>query len=80
MVELAAHLEALAKALELYEDDPYSPDTASAVDEASMFDYPDAYAAGIPELLAVVALALDEDGFRFIPVARVLCAAVQEGI
>lgn len=80
MSNLEEKIAALAAALQAYENDPYDSDTASAVDEAAMFDYSETYAAGIPELLEVVALSLDEDGVRFIPAARVLCAAVQGGL
>lgn len=77
----------LAETLAAYENEPYNPDAAEAVDvvaetlrglaEAEDPEHPNTGA--VLALLAVVQLSLDEDGFRFIPAARVLCAAVQGG-
>lgn len=87
MTQIKRQLEDLAATLAAYEKHPYDSETAVAVDCSAL------ETRGMAEqladdlttksetlaLLAVVQLALDEDGFRFIPAARVLCTAVLGG-
>lgn len=84
MTQIKRQLEDLAATLAAYEKHPYDSETAAAVDcsnhELHSLACKEAPAPGpVMALIAVVQESLDEDGFRFIPAARVLCAAVLEG-
>lgn len=78
----------LGKALAHYEERPFDSDTPETVDfevealrgraNAEDPDHPDTQA--MLALCLVTQLALDENGFRFIPAARVLCRAVELGL
>jgi hypothetical protein len=77
---MKAKLETLATALAAYEANPFDDAAALAVDQAASAIVDDLPETEETALHQVVNLALDEDGFRFIPAARVLCAAIQKGL
>lgn len=72
-------VEALAAALKDYETAPYDHEYAHQTDLA-MGELAKQHSEdpAVEALLLVVERALDEDGFLFIPAARVLCEAVKK--
>lgn len=71
-------IQEMAEALRRYEAQPTSAEASLMVDTANTnLGNLHSQNPAIEALILVVECAIDEDGFRFIPAARVLCSAIE---